>query len=386
VILAGALLLRLPLLPLPLTLSDDALRYLWDGRVAAAGFNPYRVAPDAETLAPLRNEAWWSMPHRKVPTVYPPLSVAAFSIAARLPFPMLAWKLLILGADLAGCALLLRLARRLGRPEASTVWYAWNPLVALECAGMAHLDALGVVALLATLLLLTRPRPAAAAVAAAAATGVMIKLVPLAALPMWARQSGRGLRTFGIASALLAAAFVPVLWTSGGAPPGLVRFAVSWEYNGPLFEPLWRLLEAAGLAPALARLLDAFKGWSGWYTLPNPLYPLLYPQLLAKGLLAVGVVAAVLRSLRERDPVGGTGRLFGALLLLSATVYPWYLLWVLPLAALFRQTAWIALSALVLLSYLPQHTGVPLFPWVYAAIWIPFAALLVRERQPWSSA
>src|SRR5919206_170253 len=30
-ILAGALLLRLPLLPLPPTLSDDALRYLWDG-------------------------------------------------------------------------------------------------------------------------------------------------------------------------------------------------------------------------------------------------------------------------------------------------------------------------------------------------------------------
>ena len=33
-------------------------------------------------------------------------------------------------------------------------------------------------------------------------------------------------------------------------PPGLVRYAVSWEFNGPLFEPLWRLLDAVG-APGI---------------------------------------------------------------------------------------------------------------------------------------
>ena len=41
-------------------------------------------------------------------------------------------------------ALLLGLARRRGLPEATVVWYAWNPLVALEIAGMGHVDALGV--------------------------------------------------------------------------------------------------------------------------------------------------------------------------------------------------------------------------------------------------
>jgi hypothetical protein len=157
-ILLGALLVRLPLLPLPPTLSDDALRYLWDGKVAAAGLNPYALAPAAERLTPLRDGVWRRLPHTQVPTVYPPLAVAVFSIASRLPFPLFAWKVLVLAADLLGCRLLLALARRLGVPEGRAVWYAWNPLVALEVAGMGHVDALGVAAVIGAVLHLT-PAP-----------------------------------------------------------------------------------------------------------------------------------------------------------------------------------------------------------------------------------
>src|SRR6202030_343488 len=106
----------------------DALRYLWDGKVAAAGYNPYALPPAAGRLTLLRDENWRRLPHRQVQTVYPPLSIAAFSIAARLPNPILAWKAMATAADLAGCALLLALARRLGLPGTRTVWYAWNPL------------------------------------------------------------------------------------------------------------------------------------------------------------------------------------------------------------------------------------------------------------------
>lgn len=151
-ILAGALLLRLPLLPLPPALSDDALRYLWDGKVAAAGFNPYVLAPAAEELTHLRDATWRRLPHSQIPTVYPPLSVAAFSIASRLPFPLLGWKLMATAADLLACSLLLALARSLGLPEGRTVWYAWNPLAALEVAGMGHVDVLGVAAVLGAVL------------------------------------------------------------------------------------------------------------------------------------------------------------------------------------------------------------------------------------------
>jgi alpha-1,6-mannosyltransferase len=373
-ILLGALLMRLPLLPLPPTLSDDVLRYLWDGKVAAAGMNPYALAPEAEKLTPLRDEIWRNLPHKEVPTVYPPLSLAAFSIAIRLPFPMPAWKLMATGADLAACWLLVLAALRLGLPAGRTAWYAWNPLVALEVAGMGHVDALGVAAMVAAvLLLLPRSRPLPAGTAAAA--GVLAKLVPLAALPMWARQSGRPGRFLAAALGLTAVAALPVVTATGGIPPGLVTYGVSWEYDGPLFEPLWRLLDAIHAAPALARGLDHLKAATEtWHGL-NLLYPYLYPQFLAKILLAGGMAAAVLLSLRERDPVAGTGRLLGRLLLCSATVYPWYLLWVLPWAALRRDVAWRALSGLILLSYVPQFFGVALWPWVYLGIWGPFFLL-----------
>jgi alpha-1,6-mannosyltransferase len=386
-ILLGALLLRLPLLPLPPTLSDDVLRYLWDGKVAAAGLNPYAFAPAAEKLTPLRDEIWRRLPHKRVPTVYPPLSIAAFSIASRLPFPMAAWKLMATGADLAACWLLLRLAGRLGLPAGRTAWYAWNPLVALEVAGMGHVDALGVAAAVGAVLFLLPAVPiarrsgAAMSAAVLAAAGILAKLVPFAALPMWARQSGRSGRFLAAAIGLTAVAALPVVVATGGVPPGLVTYGVSWEFDGPLFEPLWRLLAALGAAPALARGLDRLKDLTGVYQGLNPLYPYLYPQFLAKLALAAGMAAAVALSLRERDPVAGTGRLFGRLLLCSATVYPWYLLWVLPWAALRRDPAWLALSGLILLSYLPQFApqfaGVALWPWVYLGIWGPFFALLL---------
>src|ERR1700730_14816868 len=45
VILATALLLRIGALTAPVYLSDDIFRYIWDGRVQAAGINPYRYIP-----------------------------------------------------------------------------------------------------------------------------------------------------------------------------------------------------------------------------------------------------------------------------------------------------------------------------------------------------
>ena len=383
-ILLAALMLRLALLPLPLTLSDDALRYLWDGRVAMAGLNPYTLPPAAPELIPLRDETWRRLPHTDIPTVYPPLAMTAFSIATRLPFSLLAWKALTTAADLGACALLLAVARRRGIAPARTLWYAWNPLVLLEIAGMGHVDALGVAAVAGAVLCLTArlagdpPRAVPAALWAAA--GVLAKLAPVAVLPLWSRLSGRPARFLAVSLGLVAAALLPLAVTVRGIPPGLVRFGVSWEYNGPLFEPLWRLLDAAGAAPALARGLDRLKQWTKVWEAWNPIYHYLYPQLLAKALLGACMAAALVHSLRERDPVAGTGRVFGAILLLSSTVYPWYLLWVLPWAALARHTAWLALSALILLSYLPKIAGVPLMPWVFLSIWVPFGVLLLTGK------
>lgn len=386
-LLGVAILLRLLLLPLPPSLSDDTLRYVWDGRVVSAGFDPYRLAPESETLSPLRDELWQRMPHKHVPTVYPPLALGFFTLASQLPIPLLAVKALLTLAELAGCWLLIRLARRLGLPAGRTVWYAWNPLAVMEVAGMGHVDALLVAGSVAAVLLLLRPADgrgawSAVGAAAAAAGGVLGKLLPVIALPMWARQSGRPLVFLATAGAILAAALLPVAIASGGVPPGLTTYGVSWEWNGPLYEPLWRVIDTAGLVPQIKAGLDWLEATSGDYQALDPVYPLVYPQLLAKLILLGMLGCFVLASLWQRHPVLGSGRLFAGLMLSMATLYPWYLLVLLPWAALCRQRAWLALSALVQLAYVPQLFGLSYWPWFYLAIWGPFFLLLARER--WS--
>lgn len=398
-LLLAALLVRLPLLTLPPSLSDDALRYVWDGRVAAAGANPYRLAPEAEELAPLRDGLWRRLPHRDVPTVYPPVALAAFSIAAATPSPLATWKAVVTAADLAACALLLLLVRRRGLPASTAAWYALCPLVALETAGMGHVDGLAVAPMVAAVLWLrSRPpsgkqgadrreerdgpgRPLAAG--AVVAVGALAKLGPLAALPMWARQSRHPGRFLAAALGLAAAGLLPVVVATGGVPPGLVAYGVSWEFNGPLYEPLWRLLGRLGVPALAVGAVDAAKEATGFHAALNRIYPYLYPQLLAKLLLAAGMAAALVRSLTERDAVVGARRLFGALLLCSATVYPWYLLWVLPWAALTRHRPWLLAAALMPLVYLPQLRDVALFPGVWAAVWGPPALLAAAGR--WGS-
>lgn len=383
-VLGVALALRALLLPLPPTLSNDVLRYLWDGRVVASGHDPYSLPPDAPELASLRDDLWQELHHRDVPTVYPPLAMGIFTLVAAVPvasaIQLFLLKTVFAVADLAACAGLVYLARRRALPLVNVAWYAWNPLVVLEVAGMGHVDALGSALAVVTVFLLLR-RPASAGLAAAG--GALAKLVPLLALPLWARSAKHPGR-FLAAALLTLTLVVPALLAIGGPPPGLVRYGVSWEFNGPVYEPLWRVLDAAGSDVGAARLLDHAKQLTGRHDAINRLYPFNYPRLHAKLLLAAGLALLWLASWRWRDPVAGSGRLFGGMLLLSATFYPWYLIWVLPWAALCRQRAWLALSALLPWTYLAQDTGLSLWPWLFAAVWVPFALLLRRYPQ-WSS-
>jgi hypothetical protein len=392
-VLGVALVLRLLALPMAPALSNDIYRYVWDGRVVLSGENPYRLAPEAEELAPLRDDLWLRMDHKEVPTVYPPLALGAFAAAAATPAPLLALKILLTLADLGLCALLLALARSLDLSPWRTIWYAWSPLAVIESAGQGHVDVLAVTAAVAAVLLLARHRRwGAVGAGAAAAAGVLAKLGPLLALPLWARRSRRPVVLLAVAGGLLVLGLLPVVATVG-VPPGLVTYGVRWEFNGPLFEPLWRGLDLVHADVWVKGLLDRTKEATGRYALFDPLYHYAYPQFLAKLLLAGVLAAALVRSLFERRVLAGTGRLFGWALLASATVYPWYLLWVLPWAALARHRAWLLVCALAPVVYLPgliDRSGWELFPWVWLAAWGPpgllasAALVLPGWRKGWS--
>ncbi len=77
-----AALFRLLLVATPPSLSDDIHRYVWDGRVQAAGINPFLHPPDSEELRALRDEGWSKVNHPAIRTIYPPLAQGVFALAA----------------------------------------------------------------------------------------------------------------------------------------------------------------------------------------------------------------------------------------------------------------------------------------------------------------
>ncbi len=54
-VLGFALLFRLTVLPAPPHQSEDAYRYIWDARIAAAGIDPFRYPPEAPQLERFRD-------------------------------------------------------------------------------------------------------------------------------------------------------------------------------------------------------------------------------------------------------------------------------------------------------------------------------------------
>lgn len=216
--------------------------------------------------------------------------------------------------------------------------------------------------------------------ALAAAAGVLAKLMPVVGFPVWARQSGRPLLFLSLAVGVSLMALVPVVVSTGGVPSGVVTFGIRWEFNGPLFEPLWRLAASLDVPSAASRLLDWLKIQTGEHDFFNHFYPLNYPQLWAKLVLGIALLAAIAVSVVRQPRLAGMQWIFGSIILCSATVYPWYLLWILPWAALLGNRAWLLASATVILSYIPQFTEVALFPWIYLAVWLPPFAVWTQQR------
>lgn len=341
VLWGGGALMRAVLLPLPPHYSDDVWRYLWDGWVQLQGVNPYAHPPAAPALEPLRT-AWHTLVnHPEIPTIYPPGAQLAFLALAALGPSVLLTKLAWVVADLGVAAVLDRLTPRpSGTASPALVLWLWSPLVIVEVAWSGHLEPLGILPMMGAVWLARRAsaRPGAKggdldggapsdgwrdrrapALWAGALLGIggAVKLAPLAALPaLWRRRGA--MAVLGAAAALLVVA-VPYLGAGPAAlTEGLRTYAARWSFHPGLF----RLLEAAlGDGGARAAAAAAVIGialtatWRGWSLDRTLLWTL------------------------------------GAALLLSPTLHPWYVLWVLPLAALRGSGAWVLLAGTVFLAY-----------------------------------
>ena len=314
-ILLFALAFRLLLLPAAPGLSDDVYRYLWEGYLQTEGINPYEHSPKSPALEEYRNPVWASVNNKEVPAIYPPFAQMVHALFYLGFGSVSGFKLAFLGVEIGLVAAILGLLRQRGQPSGRVLVYAWNPLVVIEVAWSGHHDVLVAGLLLWALFLLQiRKRVAALALLGAA---MLSKLYPLILAPAFLR--GLPARYWALLAGFLLAMAAPYLGAGSRLVEGLSLYRDHWRFNGFLYS--W--LTGQGLAQA-------------WVE-----------GLLGAGLLIWVCVCWVRESCRLRQIYGLTG----ALLLFSPTLFPWYLVWIVPFLCFFPNPAWLLLSGLSFLSY-----------------------------------
>lgn len=373
-----ALAMRLPALMLPTVHSADAVRYLWDGAVQRAGQNPYLDPPEAERYRGVQQEQpalFAAINHRHLPTIYPPVAQAAFRLSAWLgsagepaSVALRRWKILCGTCEILLLALLWAQIKRRALDERWLSLWALCPLPAIEIWLNGHLDALGLLAVVGLVALwprragtTTEPLRAAWGAGAVWALAVLVKPLALCALPALRGLSRPTVRRF-IAAGLVTAAVVwlpyreaglhvtPSLgeygrrWRSNDGAfalvQGAVQQAVDVAYRPPYWEP-WRF-------PALARLVSGRVRDTVW---PDELV-----GFVARAVVAIPLLLLLWWVWRRRLAVDrGLLLLLTGYALWTPVLHPWYLLWPLLLAPLWRPAALpvILLAALAPLAYVP---------------------------------
>ncbi|HLY26469.1 MAG TPA: glycosyltransferase 87 family protein, partial [Aggregatilineales bacterium] len=203
-----AIVFNAALLPSIPNLSDDMYRYIWDGRVQASGFNPYRYASDAPELILLRDaEIWARMNRRGATTIYPPGAQLVFAIGWRLVGDsILAFKILFVCASFICAALLVQLLKRLGQAPERVILFLWGPLLIFEIAHSGHVDAL-YLPLIVAALLVRAASPAdrvewryEGALGILIGLAILVKLYPAILVPpLWALRDSQGKRRWRLA-------------------------------------------------------------------------------------------------------------------------------------------------------------------------------------------
>ena len=216
-LLAGVF--RLSILFAPPYLSDDIYRYIWDGRVQAAGINPYRYLPSDEALKNFRDERIYpKINHRDTAqTIYPPVAEASFFATTRLSESVTWMKTTMVLFEALGIWAIGQLLASFGLPRQRILIYAWHPLTVWEFAGSGHLDAM-IIGFLA-LALLARRRHFEVASGVSLASATLVKFFPGVLMPaLYKRWNWKLPLVFVIT---IIAAYLPYL---GVGPRGALGF------------------------------------------------------------------------------------------------------------------------------------------------------------------
>jgi alpha-1,6-mannosyltransferase len=201
-VLAVATVVRVAVLQAWPVLSTDVFRYIWDGRVQAAGINPYRYVPADPALAGLRDSVVFPFINRPdyARTIYPPAAQLTFAALGQITHSVAGMKIAAVGFEAFAALCMMQVLAGLGLPRQRIVIYAWNPLPVWAFACDGHVDAAAIALLALALLLRSGRRDGSAGAALAAAA--LVKFLPVVTAPAFAR-GGRPWRAALAGSAVI---------------------------------------------------------------------------------------------------------------------------------------------------------------------------------------
>ncbi len=313
--------------------SDDLHRYLWEGRIQLAGFNPFQYAPDDPALIELRDRNWTHVGHPSFPAIYPPLAQMVFAAVAAVAPHLFAVKAVFVVLDALTVVVLASALRRRGDPPQRVLIYALCPLVLTAFAAEGHVDSLMLLPLAGVMWAMAAGRWRLAGVLLG--TAIAAKLIAAVLLPWFALR-----RPKAAAIALLVAAttYLPYLGAGRGLAESLVRFS-----SGPTFMSLAHSLIDLPVDDRVLRVAAV--------------------ALLA----AVCVVLAI----RRRDPIEYAVGATGAMLMLMPVVHAWYLTWIVLWMPISLRARWLAAAGAMVVYYEAAYAQAFTGEWALPA-WAPW--------------
>jgi hypothetical protein len=348
-------LFRLSILFSPPYLSDDIYRYVWDGRVQAAGVNPYRYIPADSSLAHLRDKQIYPKINRReyARTMYPPVAEIVYLLTTRVSESVTWMKATMLLFEGVAVWAMLQLLASFGLPRRRILIYAWHPLVVWEFAGSGHLDAIAIAFI--TLALLARRKNVESLTGMALACATLVKLFPLALFPaLYKRRQWRMPLAFSLAVLIAYAPYLRV------GPLGVLGFLPGYAS------------ERGMVSGEHFFILGAARKLLAGSNIPTSAF-IIFACLV--------LVALAVWIWRKEEPEGGSYVTKGLIMatvfsILLAPHFPWYLSWLVPFLCL---RPWAPIFYLTLGSFLLYLT------WIYyspdqvlilkAFLYVPFLML-----------
>ena len=335
-------------------ISTDINRYIWDGRVQAAGINPYLYVPADPALADLRDDDIYPEINRKTyaHTIYPPLAEIVFYLVTRIDESVVVMKAAMVGFELVAIWAMMRLMGARNMPPTRILLYAWHPLPIWEFAGSGHVDAIALACVMLALLAAEAKRPILAGIALGGAA--LTKYFPVVIGPAAYRRWDWRLPLAGAITIVVL--YLPYI----GAGKKVFGFLSGYSSEEGLQDGsglyLWLLLKH--LAPVVPQAAVV-----------------LYMPLAALTLAILGLVVLFRRREHGAD-LAGAFLLVTAFTVLTSPHFPWYLAWLVPFLCFMPCWPVIWLTGSATLMYIAG------WPPSFAAgsfFYLPFFALLVAD-------